>query len=234
VVKGSALKALEAARAGRWDDPATGCIRALVRTLDTAIPAPERDVASPFLMPVEGVLTIPGRGTVVTGRVARGSLALGAAVELIGRSDPSGDARQVVVTGIESFHRSLETAIAGDNVGMLLRGVKNDEVSRGVVLAAPGSIHPHLAGEAELYVLTREEGGRHTPFSTGYMPQFFFGPVDVTGTLTLSEDGAVISPGDRARIRFALKRAVGFERGMRFALREGGRTIGAGMITAAD
>jgi len=231
-VKGSALRALEAVKAGRLDDPAVEAITELVRQLDSSVPTPERDTLSPFLMPVEGVHTIPGRGTVVTGRVARGVLPLGATVELIGSADALGEPRQVVVTGIQAFHEDQPEASAGQNVGLLLRGVRHEEVARGVVLAAPGSIRSHTVGEAEVYVLTKEEGGRHTPFATGYMPQFFFGPRDVTGTLAVQGEAELAYPGDRTRVRFALKFPTAFEKGMRFALREGGKTIGAGVVTA--
>ncbi len=223
VVKGSALLAVQAVDAGRANDPATACIRELVDALDRHIPDPVRDFTSPFLMPIEDVLTISGRGTVVTGRVQRGVLPVGATVEVIGLG------RQVVVTGIQAFHKDRPEARAGDNVGMLLRGVKNEEVSRGMVLTIPGAIRPHQGGAAELYVLSAAEGGRKTPFGSGYQPQFFFGGVDVTGTLEV--DGAV-EPGARTNVRFRLYHPVAVEIGLRFALREGGRTIGAGVVTA--
>jgi elongation factor Tu len=228
IVRGSALKALLAVEAGNADDPACECIVQLVDALDWFIPDPERDFAAPFLMPIEDVLTIPGRGTVVTGRVQRGVIQLGAAVEVVGLVDDDRP-RTVVVTGIQSFHRDRPEARAGDNVGLLLRGVGRDEVVRGQVVTLPGVVKQFATGEAELYVLGANEGGRHTPFGTGYTPQFFFGATDVTGSL---EVNAVVNPGDRARVRFTLLRPVGIEPGMRFALREGGRTIGAGLITA--
>jgi len=196
----------------------------LMAALDR-VPVPERDYDAPFLMPIEGVFTIEGRGTVVTGRVARGVVRLGDTVEVIGRADPA------VVTGIESFHKKRTEARAGENVGLLLRGVDRDEVERGFVVTAPGAITAHDAGEAEIYVLTAKEGGRHTPFGTGYAPQFFFGATDATGTLTIAGD-ALVEPGARATVTFGLARAIGLEPGMRFALREGGRTIGAGVVTA--
>jgi elongation factor Tu len=228
IVRGSALKALLAVEAGNANDPACECIVQLVDALDWFIPDPERDFESPFLMPVEDVLTIPGRGTVVTGRVQRGVIQLGAPVEVVGLVD--GDRpRTVVVTSIQSFHRDRPEARAGDNVGLLLRGVGRDEVVRGQVVTMPGVVKQFATGEAELYVLGANEGGRHTPFGTGYTPQFFFGATDVTGSL---EVNAVVNPGDRARVRFTLIRPVGIEPGMRFALREGGRTIGAGFVTA--
>jgi elongation factor Tu len=225
VILGSALKAVEAADRGQINDAATDCIRKLVEALDRHIPDPVRDYDSPFLMPVEDVMTISGRGTVVTGRVQRGVLPLGATVEIIGL------AREVVVTGIQSFHKDRPEARAGDNVGMLLRGVKNEEVSRGMVLTIPGAIQPHQAGAAELYVLSAAEGGRKTPFGSGYQPQFFFGGVDVTGQLEV--DG-LVEPGVRAQVRFHLQKPVAVEVGLRFALREGGKTIGAGVVTAIE
>jgi elongation factor Tu len=222
-VRGSALGAVRALNDGKPDDPYVGAIRELVRALDEHVPDPERDDDAPFLMPVQDVCTIPGRGTVVTGRVERGSLRVGATVEVVGLA--RGD---VVVTGIQSFHKERTEARAGDNVGLLLRGVYRDEITRGMVITIPGAIHPHATGEAELYVLTAKEGGRHTSFETGYRPQFFFGPVDVTGTLEVDEP---VTPGARTRIRFALDRAIALDEGVRFALREGSRTIGAGFVT---
>jgi elongation factor Tu len=229
VVMGSALRALEAVDRGQPLGPETECIRALVDALDRFIPDPRRDFASPFLMPIEDVCTIGGRGTVVTGRVQRGVLSVGASVEAVGLAD--GDRpRVVVVTSIQSFHRNVAQARAGDNVGLLLRGVKREEVARGQVVTLPGVVRPHQTGEAELYVLSAAEGGRHTPFSTGYTPQFFFGATDVTGSLTVPDDG-LIEPGGPARVGFRLGRPIGVEPGMRFALREGGHTIGAGVVT---
>jgi elongation factor Tu len=226
VVRGSALQALLAAELGRPQDPACDCIRALVETLDRAVPEPARDYAAPFLMPVEDVVTIGGRGTVVTGRVQRGVLPVGATVEVVGLAD--GDRpRAVVVTGIQSYHRDRAEARAGD------RGVGRDEVVRGQVVIAPGSVRPFAAGEAELFLLTAREGGRHTPFGSGYTPQFYFGATDVSGAVEVpGDEGALVHPGDRAKVRFRLLRPVGIEPGMRFALREGGRTIGAGLVTA--
>jgi len=226
VVRGSALKALNAAKAGGGAD--TACIEQLLDTLDAAIPDPVRDELGPFLMPVEDVFTIGGRGTVVTGRVQRGRLRVGAVVEVLGAD---GVVEPVVVTSIEMFHQLLDEATAGDNAALLLRGVERAAVNRGCIVVTPGSVKPHLDGEAELFVLTAKEGGRHTPFASGYMPQFFFGATDVTGALRVPDDG-VVNPGDHARVGFTLKKAVGIEVGMRFALREGGRTVGAGVITA--
>jgi elongation factor Tu len=227
-VNGSALRALEALEAGRADDPAVGCIDDVVRALDESIPDPERDCVSPFLMTVEDVHSIGGRGTVVTGRVERGVLPLGSSVELVGLGSAAEPPRVVVVTGIQSFHRDQPEARAGESVGLLLRGVKRDEVVRGQVVAAPASLRPHDAGVAEVFLLSAQEGGRHTPCATGYRPQFFFGPTDVTGELVT--DGPV-APGSRAQVSFRLGRAVGIRAGMRFALREGSRTIGAGYVT---
>ena len=195
-------------------------VEKLLEVLDAHIPDPVRDVTSPFLMPIEDVFSIEGRGTVVTGRVGRGTVKLHDTVEIVG-------VREVVVTGIQAFHKDQEVAVAGENVGLLLRGVKHDEVERGLVLAAPRSIAPHALGSAQLYVLDAKEGGRKKPFGTGYRPQFFFGATDVTGTLDVDVD---VFPGDRANVRFTLDRAVGVEPGMRFALREGGKTVGAGVV----
>ncbi|MDX2014949.1 MAG: elongation factor Tu [Myxococcaceae bacterium] len=223
VVRGSALNALEAAQAGVVDER-TACIEQLLGVLD-GFSLPPRDVEGPFLMPVEDVFSIGGRGTVVTGRVGRGRVRIGEAVELIGAKDGAS-----VVTGIETFHQLRDVAEAGDNVGLLLRGVDRDAIARGALVVLPGSVKARQEGEAELFVLTAKEGGRHTPFASGYMPQFFFGATDVTGTLLVPEAG-VVKPGDRATVSFSLKRAVGLEPGMRFALREGGRTVGAGLVT---
>ena len=192
-----------------------------------------RDFAAPFLMPIEDVHTIEGRGTVVTGRVQRGVLPVGASVEVVGLAGDGESPRAVVVTGIQSFHRNVPEARAGASVGLLLRGVKREEVVRGQVVTVPGVVKPHQRGEAELYVLTAAEGGRHTPFSTGYTPQFFFGATDVTGSLTIADDG-LVEPGAHARVAFMLGRPTGIEPGMRFALREGGRTIGAGVVTVVS
>ncbi len=208
-------------------------IAELVAALDR-VPVPARDFEAPFLMPIEDVFTIEGRGTVVTGRVVRGVLALGASVEIVGRVGSrlrSDENTEVVVTGIESFHKKRTEARAGENVGLLLRGVGREEVARGFVVTAPGAIRAHQAGEAEIYVLTAKEGGRHTPFGTGYSPQFFFGATDTTGVVAVPSD-APVEPGARATVSFTLKRAIGLEPGMRFALREGGLTVGAGVVTS--
>jgi elongation factor Tu len=253
-VRGSALAALRAIDEGQLDHPALGCIWALTEAMEAAIAPPERDLEASFLMPIEGVHGIGGRGTVVTGRVQRGVLDKGAMVEIIGSASAAGEVRvkatrsgareaegrealapsrnrTAAVSDIECFHRPQLEARAGDNVGLLLRGVKRWEVVRGQVIAEPGSVVAHAAGEAELYVLAADEGGRRRPFSTGYKPQFFFGTTDVTGRLVVADD-MLVRPGDRASVSFELMRAVGVEPGMRFALREGGRTVGAGVVTA--
>ncbi|KAB2898675.1 MAG: elongation factor Tu [Kofleriaceae bacterium] len=227
VVTGSALGALAAATAGRMDDPWVAAIDELVATMDRTIPDPVRDTASPFLIAVEGVHTIDGIGTVVTGRVARGTLRTGEKVEIVGRKD--GAVEDVVVTGIESFHREQREAKAGENVGLRLRGVRRDEISRGMVLAASGSLRPHKDGRAELYLIPTREGGRHKAIRTGYRPQLFVGATDVTATLDV---GVEMLPGARAEVTFTLDRPIALEAGVRFAVREGGRTIGAGVVTS--
>ncbi|NVB83235.1 MAG: elongation factor Tu [Kofleriaceae bacterium] len=226
IVKGSALGALHAVTAGRVDDPWVATIEELVATMDRTIPDPARDFTSPFLMPVESVLTITGIGTVVTGRVSRGTVKVGDTLELIGRTD---ERRPFVITGIESFHREQTEARAGENVGLRVRGLAKGDVARGQVLAAPGSIQPHRVCKAELYLLSAREGGRAKAIRTGYRPQLFVGATDVTATLA-SE--AELMPGARAEVDLALDKPVALEAGVRFALREGGRTIGAGVVTA--
>ncbi len=226
-VRGSALGALRAVEQGQLDDAYVQAIVALVAAMDQHIVVPPRDVDGPFLMPIEAVHTIEGRGTVVTGRVERGRVKVGDRVEIAGRND---EGRAVVVTGTQAFRKDIPEATAGLNVGLLLRGLDRDEVARGQVVIAPGSLHAHRGGEAEIFVLTAAEGGRHTPFSTGYAPQLFFGATDVSAVL---ETDAVVEPGDRATIRFQLARPTAFEPGMRFVLREGGKTIGAGVVTSA-
>jgi elongation factor Tu len=230
VVLGSALKALSAIDVDGPDAPECACILELVGAMDAHFPDPPRDTASAFMMPIEGVHTIEGRGTVVTGRISRGVLPLGANVEIIGLTDVGDSPRHVVVTGIQTFHQDRERASAGENCGLLLRGVKRDEVVRGQVIVAPGSVQSHNQAKAQLYVIPREEGGRHTPFLAGYKPQFFFGTTAVTGTIEDIGDLDMIRPGDHAEVRISLQRAVGMEAGMRFALREGGRTVGAGVV----
>jgi elongation factor Tu len=228
IVKGSALRALQAAADGRFDDPWVATIDELVATMDRAIPEPVRDLAAPFMMPVEGVHTITGIGTVVTGRVIRGTVAVGDTLEVVGRRDGE---RAVVVTGVESFHREQREARAGENVGLRLRNVDRGEIVRGQVLVAPGSVKPHRQCRAELYLLTSREGGRAKPIRAGYRPQLFVGATDVTATLGIEQE---IAPGGRAEVALALDRPVALEPGVRFALREGGRTIGAGVVTATQ
>jgi elongation factor Tu len=222
VVRISALKALEG------DPEAEEGIFRLMEAVDTYIPEPERDTEKPYLMPVEDVFTIEGRGTVVTGRVERGTLKVNEEVEIVGIREP----RKTVVTGIEMFHKLLDNAQAGDNVGALLRGIKREEVERGQVLAKPGSIKPHTNFKANVYVLTREEGGRHTPFFGGYRPQFYMRTTDVTGTVKLPEGVEMCLPGDNVEMDIELITPIAIEEGLRFAIREGGRTVGAGVVTS--
>ena len=196
--------------------------------VDTYIPTPERAIDRPFLMPIEDVFGIKGRGTVVTGRVERGVVKPGEEIEIVG----FGERRKVVVTGVEMFQKTLDEGQAGDNVGCLLRGVERDDVERGQVLAKPGSIHPHTKFQAEVYVLAKEEGGRHTPFFPGYRPQFYIRTTDVTGSITLPEGTEMVMPGDNIQMGVELITPVAIEEGLRFAIREGGRTVGAGVVTA--
>ncbi|MBL9098798.1 MAG: elongation factor Tu [Alphaproteobacteria bacterium] len=226
-VFGAALKASEAASEGRLDDPWVSGVVDLVQALDAHIPDPVRDYAGPFLMPIEGVHTIEGRGTVVSGRVERGVLKAGEKVEIVGLDN---EGAEVVVTSMQSFHKSVDEARAGMNVGLLLRGLKRDDVERGQVLSAPDAIKAHAKGRAQIFVLTKEEGGRHTPFTSGYTPQFFFGATDVPGVIRVEGD-ILVTPGDQADIGFELQKPVGMEKGVRFALREGGKTVGAGLVT---
>ncbi|RME12624.1 MAG: elongation factor Tu [Ardenticatenia bacterium] len=226
VVRGSALKALECG-CGERDCQWCGRIWDLMDAVDNYIPTPQREVDKPFLMPIEDVFSIKGRGTVVTGRVERGTLKVNEEVEIVGL----GPTRKTVATGIEMFHKLLDEAQAGDNVGVLLRGIARDEVERGMVLAKPGSITPHTKFEAEVYVLKKEEGGRHTPFFNGYRPQFYIRTLDVTGTIQLPEGVEMVMPGDNVNMTVELIAPVALEEGSRFAIREGGRTVGAGVIT---
>ncbi len=229
VVKGSAVKAMEScATSGNADDAACDCIKELMDAVDDYIPAPERDGDKPFLMPVEGVHTIAGRGTVVTGRVERGVCKVGETIEIVGIKEKSSS---TVVTGLEMFHKSLDEAMAGDNIGALLRGVDRNAVERGQVLAKPGSIKPHKKYEGQVYVLTKEEGGRHTPFFNGYRPQFFFRTTDVTGSLHLPAGVEMVMPGDNITMTIELITPVAIEENLRFAIREGGRTVGSGVVT---
>ncbi|MDB4278606.1 elongation factor Tu [Deltaproteobacteria bacterium] len=232
-VFGSALTALDAAKAGDFDNEATECIGKLIDAMDANVPVPERDFTAPFMMPVEGVVTIPGRGTVVTGRVERGTAKVGDEIEIVGLMGEEDKARKVVITGTQAFHKDIPEARAGMNVGMLLRGVKRDEVERGQIIAVPGSIQPHSKAVAEFYCLTTEEGGRKKAFGSGYRPQFFFGTTDVTGSIDVGEVG-MVNPGDRATVEINLGKPVGMEPGVRFAVREGGRTIGAGIVTTVS
>jgi elongation factor Tu len=223
VIKGSALKALENGEPGNDD---TACIDELLAALDSYIPVPERDIDKPFLMPVEDVFSITGRGTVATGRIERGKITLQEEVELVG----FGASKKTVVTGVEMFRKLLDEGQAGDNVGLLLRGVDKDEIERGMVLAKPGSVTPHTHFEAEVYVLTKEEGGRHTPFFKGYRPQFYFRTTDVTGNVELPAGVEMVMPGDNTKMTIELITPIAMEEGLRFAIREGGRTVGAGVV----
>ena len=227
VIRGSALKALECG-CGKKECQWCGSILTLMEKVDEYIPLPKRDVEKPFLMPVEDVFSIKGRGTVVTGKVSRGVLKVNEEVEIVGLAEKT---KKTVVTGIEMFRKSLDEAMAGDNVGLLLRGIEKDEVQRGQVIAKPGTVTPHTEFEAQLYVLTKEEGGRHTPFFTGYRPQFYIRTTDVTGEVTLPKGVEMVMPGDNITGQVKLITPVALEEGLRFAVREGGKTVGAGVIT---
>ncbi|MGR6837410.1 elongation factor Tu [Syntrophomonas erecta] len=228
IIQGSALKALECG-CGSNECQWCGKIQELMAAVDSYVPLPERATDKPFLMPVEDVFTITGRGTVTTGRVERGTVKVGDEVEIIGLRD---ETRKTVCTGVEMFRKLLDYAEAGDNIGTLLRGVDRKEVERGMVLAKPGSIKPHTNFSAEVYVLTKEEGGRHTPFFPGYRPQFYFRTTDVTGVITLPEGVEMVMPGDNIQMKIELITPIAIEEGLRFAIREGGRTVGAGVVTA--
>jgi elongation factor Tu len=223
IVRGSALKAM--------NDPdnaeSTKCIQDLMDAVDSYIPEPKRDIDKPFLMPIEDVFSITGRGTVGTGRVERGIVKVGEEIDIVGIR---ADIKKSVVTGVEMFRKLLDEGRAGDNVGVLLRGVEKDDLERGMVLAAPGSITPHKKAKAEVYVLSKEEGGRHTPFFNGYRPQFYFRTTDVTGTVKLPQGVEMVMPGDNVSIELELITSIAMEKGLRFAIREGGRTVGAGSI----
>ena len=227
IIKGSALKALEAAQGGHADDPACACIQELLDALDSYIPEPQRDTDKPFLMPVEDVFTITGRGTVATGRIERGTVKINDTVEIVGM----GSKKQSVVTGVEMFRKTVNEGIAGYNVGILLRGIQRDEIERGQVLCKPGTIHPHTKFAAEVYVLKKEEGGRHTPFFNGYRPQFYFRTTDVTGTIELPAGVEMVMPGDNIKMTIELSKEIAIEQGLRFAIREGGRTVGSGVVS---
>ncbi len=226
VVRGSALKALECG-CGKDGCEKCGSVYELMKAVDEHVPQPERDIDKPFLMPVEDVFSISGRGTVATGRVERGRIKVGEEVEIVGVKETS----KTVVTGVEMFRKVLDEGQAGDNIGCLLRGVKREEIERGQVLAKPGSITPHTKFMAEAYILTKEEGGRHTPFFQGYRPQFYFRTTDVTGVVTLQEGTEMVMPGDNARMEVSLITPIAMDEGLRFAIREGGRTVGAGVVT---
>ena len=223
IIVGSALQALE----GDASEVAEGSVLKLLETLDEYIPEPERPVDQPFLMPIEDVFTIQGRGTVVTGRVDRGVVKVGEEVEIVGIRD----IQRTTCTGVEMFRKLLDEGRAGENIGVLLRGIKREDVERGQVLAAPGSITPHTQFEAEVYVLSKDEGGRHTPFFKGYRPQFYLRTTDVTGSVDLPEDVQMVMPGDNINMDVALISPIAMDEGLRFAIREGGRTVGAGVVT---
>ncbi len=223
IIRGSALKALEGDK-GEMGEPT---ILQLMEAVDSFIPEPKREIDKPFLMSVEDVFTISGRGTVATGRIERGRVKVGEEVEIVGIRPTV----KTVVTGVEMFRKVLDEGVAGDNVGCLLRGVKREEIERGQVLAQPGSITPHTRYEAEVYVLTKEEGGRHTPFFNGYRPQFYFRTTDVTGSVTLAEGTEMVMPGDNTQMTVELLTPIAMDEGLRFAIREGGRTVGAGVVT---
>ena len=229
IVKGSALQALEAATSDEipLEDERLNSIWELMDAVDSYIPVPERDSDKPFIMPVEDVFSITGRGTVATGRVERGQVKLGEEIALIGL----GMDKKTVVTGIEMFRKELDAAMAGDNAGILMRGINKDEIERGMVLAKPGSITPHKVFEGEVYILSKDEGGRHTPFFNGYRPQFYFRTTDVTGVATLPEGTEMVMPGDNVKMKIELISEIAMDEGLRFAIREGGRTVGAGVVT---
>ena len=230
IIKGSALKVLEYLQNGGTDvdnEPCCKCIWELMDAVDSYIPEPERATDQPFLMPVEDVFSISGRGTVATGRVERGTVKVSDPVEIVGLMDKP---RNTVVTGVEMFHKLLDQAEAGDNIGALLRGIQRNEVERGQVLAKPGSIHPHTHCIGQVYVLTKEEGGRHTPFFNGYRPQFYFRTTDVTGNIKLPDGVEMVMPGDNIDMEITLITPIAMEQGLRFAIREGGRTVGSGVV----
>ncbi|WP_106062946.1 elongation factor Tu, partial [Clostridium liquoris] len=224
IIVGSALKALE----NPTDPEATKCIDELMEAVDSYIPTPERATDKPFLMPVEDIFTITGRGTVATGRVERGVLKVGDELEIVGLSS---EKKKTVCTGVEMFRKLLDQAMAGDNIGVLLRGIQRDDIERGQVLAAPNSVHPHQKFVGQVYVLKKEEGGRHTPFFNGYRPQFYFRTTDVTGSIKLPEGTEMVMPGDHIDMTVELITPIAMDEGLRFAIREGGRTVGSGVVT---
>ncbi|MEK9148153.1 MAG: EF-Tu/IF-2/RF-3 family GTPase, partial [Patescibacteria group bacterium] len=224
IIRGSALKALEVKSK---DDPAASPVMELAKALDEYIPDPVREVDKPFLMPIEDVFSIEGRGTVVTGRIERGKIKLNDEVEAIGLRET----QKTIITGIEMFNKSLDEGIAGDNAGILLRGLKKEDVERGQVIAKPGSVTPHTEFESEVYILTKEEGGRHTPFFAGYKPQFYLRTTDVTGEVSLPQGTEMVMPGDTVQFIVKLIVPVALEERQRFAIREGGKTVGAGVVT---
>ncbi len=226
VIRGAALKAMETDPSDADWAAASKPILDLMAAVDSFIPEPKRDIEKPFLMPLEDVFSISGRGTVVTGRVERGIVRVNEEVEIVGITET----RKTVVTGVEMFRKLLDEGRAGDNVGCLLRGIKREEVERGMVLAAPGSIKPHTTFEAEVYILSKEEGGRHTPFFKGYRPQFYFRTTDVTGSVELPEGVEMVMPGDNVKLVGKLITPIAMEEGLRFAIREGGKTVGAGVV----
>ena len=228
IIKGSALKALEACQAGDINSEWCKPIQELLDAVDAYVPEPARDTDKPFLMPVEDVFTITGRGTVATGRVERGTIKVGDTVEIVGM----GSNKQTVVTGVEMFRKLLDEARAGDNVGLLLRGIQRNEIERGQVLCKPGTIKPHTEFTAEVYVLKKEEGGRHTPFFNGYRPQFYFRTTDVTGTIELAPGVEMVMPVDNISMKIKLITPIAIEQGLRFAIREGGRTVGSGVVAS--
>jgi elongation factor Tu len=229
IIRGSALKALNST--GKKGDPDADPIFKLMDTVDEYIPDPVREIDKPFLMPIEDVFTITGRGTVGTGRVERGQVKVGEEIEIVGLQE---ETRKSVVTGIEMFRKLLDVGIAGDNIGVLLRGIDRNDIERGQVLSKPGSIKPHKKFQAEVYVLSKEEGGRHTPFFANYRPQFYFRTTDVTGTIKLPEGVEMVMPGDNIKMDVELITPIACEPGLRFAIREGGRTVGAGVVTAVS
>jgi len=228
VIKGSALKALEAATSGKVDGPDSQPILDLMKAVDDYIPTPKRDIDKPFLMAVEDVFSISGRGTVATGRIERGTVKVSEEIEMVGIHEKTS---KTVVTGVEMFRKLLDEGQAGDNVGLLLRGVEKKDIERGMVMAKPGSITPHKKFKAQVYALKKEEGGRHTPFFSGYRPQFYFRTTDVTGTCKLPDGVEMVMPGDNVVLEISLIQPVAAEKELRFAIREGGRTVGAGVIT---